>query len=80
VVVSGLFSEFVADGAATAAQLEFIGMIVDHLTHQGVIDPALLYESPFKDIAPTGPEGIFGDKKVVQLFAKIDIINESAVA
>jgi hypothetical protein len=25
------------------------------------LDPALLYEPPFIDVAPTGPEPIFGD-------------------
>jgi type I restriction enzyme R subunit len=46
------FSEFLAAGTATAAQIEFINMVIEHLTGQGSIDPALLYEPPFTDIAP----------------------------
>lgn len=78
--VSEAFSEFLAAGAATAAQIEFIDMVIEHLTDQGVMDPALLYEAPFTDVAPTGPEKLFDEEKVTQLFTKIRAINDSAVA
>lgn len=44
------------------------------------MDPALLYEAPFTDIAPTGPEKLFDEEKVARLFTKIQAISESAVA
>jgi type I restriction enzyme R subunit len=78
--VGEAFSEFLAAGTATAAQIEFINMVIEHLTDQGIIDPALLYEPPFTDIAPTGPEQLFGDEKVTRLFTKIKAINDAAVA
>lgn len=78
--VSGAFGEFLASGTASAAQIAFIDMIIEHLTQQGVMDPALLYESPFRDIAPTGPEQLFDEAKVTQIFLKIAAINASAVA
>jgi type I restriction enzyme, R subunit len=74
------FGEFLAAGVATASQIEFINMIVEHLTDQGVMDPALLYEAPFIDVAPTGPENLFDEEKVARLFTKIQAINDSAVA
>jgi hypothetical protein len=37
---------------AAANQIEFVNLIVNHLTEHGVIDAALLYESPFIDITP----------------------------
>jgi type I restriction enzyme R subunit len=74
------FSEFLAEGIATAAQIEFINMVIEHLTDQGVMDPALLYEPPFTDIAPTGPEKLFDEEKVTRLFTRIQAINDSAVA
>jgi hypothetical protein len=74
------FGEFLAAGVATAAQIEFINMVIEHLTDQGVMDPALLYEPPFTDVAPTGPDQLFDEEKVARLFIKIQAINDSAVA
>jgi type I restriction enzyme R subunit len=44
--VTEAFSEFLAGGTATAAQIEFINIVIEHLTDQGVMDPGLLYEHP----------------------------------
>ena len=78
--VTEAFGEFLAAGTATAAQIEFVNMVIEHLTDQGVLDPALLYDPPFTDVAPTGPDTMFGEEKVTRLFAKIAEINQSAVA
>ena len=74
------FGEFLAAAVATANQIEFINMVIEHLTDQGVMDPALLYEPPFTDLAPTGPDQLFGEERVTRLFSKIEAINASAVA
>ena len=78
--VNEAFGEFLATGLATAAQIEFINMVIEHLTDQGVMDEALLYERPFTDVAPTGPDQLFDERQVTKLFKKIRAINESAVA
>jgi type I restriction enzyme, R subunit len=78
--VSEAFGEFLAIGTATAAQIEFINMVIEHLTDQGMMDLSLLYEPPFTGVAPTGPEHLFEEAKVVRLVGKIQEINESAVA
>lgn len=78
--VQEAFREFIAPGIATTAQIEFINMIIEHLTSQGVMDPALLYDHPFIDLASTGPEQLFDDEKVVSLIKTIRAINDSAVA
>ncbi|WP_346732279.1 DEAD/DEAH box helicase family protein [Bradyrhizobium sp. 17] len=78
--VSESFGEFLSSGTASATQIAFIDMIIEHLTHQGVMDPALLYEPPFRDIAPTGPEHLFDEARVTRIFSKIEAINASAVA
>ena len=69
--VSEAFGEFIATGTATAVQIEFIDMVIEHLVDQGVMDPALLYEAPFTDIAPTGPDHLFGEERVTQLSVRL---------
>jgi hypothetical protein len=44
------FGEFLVEGIATAAQIDFINMVIEHLTDQGVMNPALPYEPPFRDV------------------------------
>ncbi|SDA15670.1 type I restriction enzyme, R subunit [Methylobacterium sp. UNC378MF] len=78
--VNGAFAEFLASGTATREQIEFVGLVVDHLTAQGVMEPGLLYESPFTDVAPQGPEQVFDDAKTSRLFEVIEALNRSAVA
>jgi type I restriction enzyme R subunit len=78
--VSEAFSAFISDGTATTEQIEFINMVVEHLTARGVMDPGLLYTSPFTDIAPQGPEQVFDDNRVTQLVCKIQQLNDAAVA
>ncbi len=78
--VSAAFSEFLKEGIASADQITFVNMVIEYLTDQGTMDPGLLYEPPFADIAPTGPEPIFGEAKTARLVDVIDALNRSAVA
>jgi hypothetical protein len=48
------FNTFLDEKTFTATQIEFVNLIVNHLTEQGVMSANLLYESPFTDLAPTG--------------------------
>ena len=54
-------------------------MIIDYLTEHGVIEPRVLYESPFTDINPKGPDGVFDDALVDRLLSTLKSIRESAV-
>ena len=51
----------------TADQLEFLDLVIDHLTARGVMDPKLLYEAPFTDFDSKGVEGVFEHADVVRL-------------
>lgn len=41
-----------------------MNLIVDELTKNGVMEPARLFESPYTDHAPTGPDYFFPDADV----------------
>ena len=71
------FAEFIADGAS-ADQIEFVGMVIEHLTRNGVIDPGLLYDSPFSDVMPDGPDSVFDDKGVDRFLARLRTLNQAA--
>ncbi len=77
--VNDAFAGFLAHGAATREQIEFIGLVVEHLTETGSMDPAQLYEAPFTYIAPTGPEQVFDEKGVADLVLRIRGLSDSAM-
>lgn len=74
------FSQFVVGTTATASQLEFIDLIVQHLTENGVMDIDRLYESPFTDISQQGPEALFQPAKVTEMVQVLKEIRQRAVA
>ena len=63
-----------------ANQIEFVNLIVDHLTEHGVMDAAMLYESPFTDLTPRGPDGLFSSVQVDELLAAIEQVRQKAIA
>ena len=73
-------NSFTAGKTLSANQIEFISLIVDHLTEHGAMKPELLYESPFTDLNPQGPEGLFNSGQIDQLVSLLDEIRHRAVA
>ena len=51
----------------TADPIEFLDLVIDHLTARGVMDPKLLYETPFTDFDTKGVEGVFEHSDVVRM-------------
>ena len=76
----GAFAEFLADKTLTANQVEFINLIVDHLTAMGAMDAALLYASPFTDISPKGPDALFASVQVDRIIAILEDIRRRAAS
>jgi len=70
---------FVAGKTLTANQIEFVNMIVEHLTEHGLMDASLLYESPFTDLNPQGPEGVFNSTQIDELVALLSEVRARAV-
>ena len=55
------FDGFIQGRNLAAHQLEFLNMMIDHLTERGAMDPRLLYESPFTDLDQSGVAGVLGE-------------------
>ena len=71
-------SHFIAGRTLTANQLDFINLVITFLTEHGVMDVARLYESPFTDMAPQGPEGLFSGSDIDALVDVLDAVRITA--
>jgi type I restriction enzyme R subunit len=71
---------FTTGKTLTANQLEFVNLIVDHLTEHGVVEPPRLYESPFTDLTPRGPDGLFKASEMDELMRALEAVRATAVA
>ncbi len=74
------FGEFLVARTLTANQLEFVNMLIEHLTARGVVDPQLLYESPFTDVDPMGVSGVFSDADATRIVDILTTVRKNAAA
>ena len=75
-----LFAHFLTEGTHSATQIRFINEIINELTSRGVMDHARLYDPPFSDLAPTGPEDLFSEQEIGNLCDLLHEISERARA
>jgi type I restriction enzyme R subunit len=73
-------AKFISGKNLNCNQIEFVNMIVDYLTAHGAMDAAILYESPFTDITPQGPDGLFTSTQVDELFSILEEVSTRAAA
>jgi hypothetical protein len=73
------FAEFLEGRTLRPNQIEFIAMMIAHLTEHGVMDAGRLWESPYIDLDTRGVDGVFG-ADTDRLLAIIDDIRQRAVA
>lgn len=71
------FAEFIADGKS-ADQIEFVSMVIEYLCKNGIVDPGMLYDSPFTDRAPDGPDGVFEEAEVDEFLTRVRQMNRTA--
>jgi type I restriction enzyme R subunit len=76
----GALAGFLAGKTLGANQIEFVNLIVDHLTEHGMMEARRLYESPFTDLTPQGPEGLFNPSAIDELIAALDDVRRTAAA
>lgn len=73
-------AEFMDGRTLSANQIEFIDMIIDHLTEHGIMAANRLYESPFTDLDGQGVSGIFSMPDVKKLVSILKSITSRAAA
>ncbi len=71
---------FLAGKTLSANQIEFVNLIVNHLTEHGVMEASLLYESPFTDLTPHGPDGLFSSAQVDELMGVLKRVRAMAIS
>ena len=69
------FAAFTDGKMFNADQLQFVKMIIDYLTERGAVPASALYESPFTNSTPQGPDSIFNSDQVdniIEILASVD--------
>ncbi|MDX2101103.1 MAG: DEAD/DEAH box helicase family protein, partial [Alphaproteobacteria bacterium] len=74
------FADFLASRNLSANQIEFVNLIIEHLTERGAMDPRRLYESPFTDFDDQGVNGVFARADVQQIVRVLNEFTERAAA
>ena len=74
------FATFMTGRTLTGNQIEFLDLIISHLTESGIMKAARLYESPYTDLSPTGVDGLFGPQVADELFVILNEISRRAAA
>jgi type I restriction enzyme R subunit len=72
------FASFVTGNTWSGAQIQFINLVIDALTQQGVVEPARFYESPFTDLSPQGPEALFAEADIDRMVEILDQVRAGA--
>lgn len=72
-------SGFIDGKVPSAPQLEFVNLVINHLTQCGWMRPEQLYESPFTDDFPEGPNSVFKeDAALSSLLSSLAAVRENA--
>lgn len=72
------FDEFLDDKRYSHNQIEFVNLVIDYLTEHGALEAGRIYESPFTDLAPQGPDAIFTLADLDRLFETVEQLTKSA--
>lgn len=76
--IRSAFGAFIASHQLSASQIEFVDLVIDHLSENGMLDPSRLYDSPFTDKHHLGVAGMFPEADVVNLVAILESFQKPA--
>lgn len=78
--VQAEFAEFLGGRTLRPNQIEFVQMMIEHLTEHGVMDAGRLYEPPYTDLSARGIEGVFDDGDAGRIVSIVTSIQRRAAA
>jgi type I restriction enzyme R subunit len=70
---------FIAGKTLRANQIEFLNLIIDHLTEHGAMEARLLYDSPYTDFSARGVDGVFESGDVDELVSILEDVRKKAL-
>jgi type I restriction enzyme R subunit len=73
------FSKFLDQNEFNADQINFIKLIIDNISRNGLLDPEDLYENPFTYIHFEGIDGLFEEQDREEIFEVVGVVNQGAV-
>ena len=72
------FAEILNNQTLNAQQIRFMDTIINFLNVKGMIEPSMLFESPFTDINSSGVAGLFDEQVATKIISLIETINHNA--
>jgi type I restriction enzyme, R subunit len=73
-------SNFLDQKRYNAKQIHYVGLVVQELTANGVVDAHRFYDPPYTDIAPSGPEHLFTEGEVIELIGVLNQVRKTTAA
>ena len=74
------FDGFIAERRLSGSQLDFVNLVIDHLTQCGWMRPEQLYSSPFTDEFSGGPNAVFKEEQALQaLISALTSVRQNAI-
>lgn len=74
------FADFLDEQRYNADQITFVNLLIDELTASGVVPARRFYEAPYVDLAPEGPELLFGTEDLDRIFDAVQDIERRSAA
>ncbi|WP_204150718.1 DEAD/DEAH box helicase family protein [Leptolyngbya sp. CCY15150] len=75
IAAKAAFATYLEGTTLSANQIRFIENIIDYLTQHGIMDPGMLYESPYTDTHPEGLDGLFRNNDADNIISIIEAFN-----
>ncbi len=73
------FDQFLDDKRYSSSQIQFVNLIIEELTDQGIVKAHRIYETPYDSVAPEGPESIFVEADLDQIVDTLDRLATAAL-